>query len=354
MIGSTTAAPESTRLLAIDAARGLALIGMIVVNVGPILSENLLQRLWIAPYGRASVLFVLVAGVSMSMFLRPDRGRRRILVVLWRAALLIIGGLLLALLPHGVNVILPLYGGLFVVALLVYWMPTRVLVGLIVAFMVIGPLVFVGESLDHIGEPSPALLWSGDLPGLLHTLFVSRPYPLVVWIVPFLLGMILGRVDLRDRRIQRVMIIAGGVAAVVGLGASEVFARLFGVPDRGYGLLLTGVPHGQMPLWLISSLGSAVLVIGLLLRYWPKVSGVATPVAYAGQLALTFYVAHLLLLAAIRPAEGFTFIEGVTVSSMMIIGCLLVAMLWRRRFRTGPLEWALRGRWLELRPQGAA
>lgn len=350
VMGTITAASASKRLFAIDAARGLALIGMIIVNVGPVANESVFQRLWFLPYGRASVLFVLIAGVSMSLFLRADHGRRRIIVVLWRAAILIVGGLLLGLLPHGVNVILPLYGGLFLVALLLYRLPTSVLIGLITVFMIVGPLIFVGESLDHTGEPRPELAWSGDIPGLLHTLFLSRPYPLVVWIIPFVFGMMLGRMDLRERRGQKAMIITGGIAGVGALAAAELFPLLLGEPERGYGLLLTGVPHGQMPLWVISSVGSAIFVTGLLLRFWSHLSRFATPVVLAGQMALTFYVGHLFLLAALRPEDGFTFLQGVGVSLLAIGGCILGALLWMRHFRTGPLEWAIRGRWLELRP----
>lgn len=105
-----------------------------------------------------------------------------------------------------------------------------------------------------------------------------------------------------------------------------------------------------MPLWVISSVGSAIFVTGLLLRFWSHLSRFATPVVLAGQMALTFYVGHLFLLAALRPEDGFTFLQGVGVSLLAIGGCILGALLWMRHFRTGPLEWAIRGRWLELRP----
>lgn len=343
----TAAASSPRRLSAIDAARGVALIGMIIVNVGPVTADTVLQRVWLAPYGRASVLFVVVAGISISLLLRPGTARRRWLVVGWRSAILIPAGLFLALLPHGVNVILTLYGVLFLVALVVHRLPSWVLLAIVGVFAVIGPLLFVGESLDHLGEPRPVLEWSGDPLALLHILFVSRPYPLVVWIVPFLVGMLIGRINLRSRKVQWAMIIAGGIAAVGGVGLSELFSALWGTPDVGYGLLLTGAPHGQMPLWLISSIGSAALVLGLLLRFSDGSSPAITPLVIAGQMALTLYVLHLLLLAALRPDAGFAFPQGVAISLFVIAVCIGGAILWRQRFAVGPLEWALRGRWLE-------
>ena len=68
--------------MALDAARGLALVGMIIVNVGPTTVEGVLERLYLFPYGRASILFVVVAGIGMGMFLRarPARGRRSLML----------------------------------------------------------------------------------------------------------------------------------------------------------------------------------------------------------------------------------------------------------------------------------
>lgn len=63
-----------TRLHGLDLARGLAIIGMVIVNVGPTEVESLLQRIYLLPFGRASVLFVVIAGVGMGFLLRSRRG----------------------------------------------------------------------------------------------------------------------------------------------------------------------------------------------------------------------------------------------------------------------------------------
>lgn len=350
---TSAAAAGPGRLLAIDAARGLALVGMIIVNVGPVAAESGWHRLWLAPYGRASILFVVVAGISMSLFLRRGKAGRRTLVVLWRAGVLLTGGLLLGLLPHGVNVILPLYGALFIAALVLCWLPSWALISIATLFAAIGPVLFVGETLDHVGDGSFALRWDEGATDLLHTLFLTRPYPFVVWIVPFIVGMLLGRLTLSARRVQIMMIWVGAAATVIGLGASELLTTLYGPFTTGYGMLLTGTPHGQMPLWLLSSLGSATLALGLLLLLWHKIAAAAKPLVLAGQMALTLYVLHLIALAAVRPPPGFTALEGIGVSVLLITLCLAGAVLWRRRFQVGPLEWILRARWLEISPRRA-
>ncbi len=68
---------------------------MIIVNVGPVGSQSLLQRLYLLPYGRASVLFVVVAGIGMGYLLNRRPERERWSTVTWRAALLFAGGVAL-------------------------------------------------------------------------------------------------------------------------------------------------------------------------------------------------------------------------------------------------------------------
>lgn len=53
------------RLLGIDVARAVALIGMLMVHFGPEGDTDLLGRLYALPYGRASIPFVLVTGILM-------------------------------------------------------------------------------------------------------------------------------------------------------------------------------------------------------------------------------------------------------------------------------------------------
>ena len=69
------------------------------------------------------------------------------------------------------------------------------------------------------------------------------------------------------------------------------------------------------------------------------------PLAFAGQLALTFYVGHSL---AMRwwwyedLSDRFTYSEELVVVGFIFAGFVLVATLWRSRFRRGPLEEVLR------------
>ncbi|GGC16153.1 DUF418 domain-containing protein [Cellulomonas carbonis] len=345
------------RLLGIDAARGIALLGMIVVNVGPVEGEGALHRLYLLPYGRASVLFVVIAGIGMGFMLRSRRGeRRRWPTVAWRAGLLLVGGLALQLVTDDVSVILPVYGVLFLLALVLQRAPTSLLLGLALTMTLVGPVLYVGhvvlEGGEHLTEP----LELGDPVGtVLHGLVLSGRYPLVTWCVPFLVGLWLARLDLRDADVLRRMMLWGGLLAVAGFALSQVSRSALGrEADVGLGRLLTGAAHGQMPLWLVSSVAGAVFVVGLMVVVAPRVPRLAAPLADAGGLALTLYVLHVLVLAAVKPPDGFTLAQGMAVSLALSVSFLVAAVGWRRLVGTGPLEVLLRASWFRPPPTRAA
>lgn len=349
------------RLFSLDIARGLALLGMIVINVGPAEAQTLLHRLYLMPYGRASVLFVVVAGVGMGLMLRSRRrDARRWPIVLWRAGLLFIGGLTLQLVTDDVSVILPVYGALFALALVLQFVPRSGLLVLAATMTILGPVLFIAVmNLDG----GPYGWWSGLPVGeLSHDLLFSGRFPLVTWCVPFIMGMWLARLDLRSRPLLDRLIVVGGVAALGGFALSRISLALVGEgADVGFARLLTGAAHGQMPLWLISSVGGAVFVIATVQRLGPRPSWMLGPLAAVGQLPLTLYVLHIGILAVIRPEGGYSRTEGMAVSAVMIAAFIVVALVWRYFARTGPLEWLLRAPWFfprrrpvesALHPQG--
>ena len=337
------------RLLALDAARGLALAGMIVVNVGPTTVNGVWERLYLFPYGRASVIFVVVAGIGMGFFLRarPGRGRRSMTLV-WRAGVLLAGGLALQTLTSDVGVILPAYGLLFLSVLLLQYLPPAALITSAVAMTALGPVLYLQHATSESAAAHPGLVQLGNSSiEILHGLVLSGRYPLVTWAVPFVLGMWVAHLDLTHPVVIRRLLVWGTVSAASGVALSQIALGLLGAAaNDGYLRLLTGAAHGQMPLWLLSSCGGALFTIALLLRLWPKIQRVAWPLAAAGQLALTLYVLHVLVLAVIALPADVPVSTGAAISAVMIVACLALASLWRHRFSIGPLEWVVRATWL--------
>src|SRR5699024_9180386 len=134
------------RVSALDAARGLAIVGMIAVNVGPRGGSSLVEVLYRLPYGRASLLFILLGGIGFALLTRKAwqyRGALPWAVILWRAGLLLVLGLLLQELDHGVRVILTTYAALFLLALPLARARGRFLLLLAGLSVSLGPLLWI-------------------------------------------------------------------------------------------------------------------------------------------------------------------------------------------------------------------
>lgn len=205
------------------------------------------------------------------------------------------------------------------------------------------------------GEHKTRMPTLGEAPGdVIHSLFLSGAYPLFVWVVPFLGGMWLGRQDLRDRLVQRRLMLAGAATAVLAFVVSLVSTVLLGAEaDFGWERLLTGAAHGQMPLWLLSSIGSAALIIGAALWFWPKIRNRTLPLAHVGQLAFTLYVTHFFVIAAMGGRIDSRLV-GVPVTIGLVLAFTAAATLWVRHWGAGPLERVLRATWLTNTPRGEA
>lgn len=343
------------RLVGLDVARGLAILGMIIVNVGPVPATSLLHRLYLLPYGRASILFVTIAGLGMG-YLLANRRHRLWPDLLWRVLLLATLGLALQSMTDRVSIILQTYAALFLLAPLLWKLPSRALAALTATALVLGPGLIVYHEIVHPWhEGLKGVSLTTPLDDLLYSIALSGPYPLASWTVPFVVGLLLARVDLHHPGTTRRMIVWGAVAAVGGAVLAQASYAILGErADTGPLRLLTGVAHGQMPLWLISSVGGAVFIIGVCLRWEKMAPRVRGLLADTGRFAFTAYVLHVIVLALIKPADGFTLGTGILVSAILSAVVVGVATLWSRSGRPGPLEWLLRNSWLIGRsPAGA-
>lgn len=334
--------PARARLVGVDVARALAIVGMFAVHVGPMDELSLAGRVYALPHGRASLLFVLVAGVGVSLLSRtPDRMPRARRTLWWRAGLLLPLGFALQQLDHGVNVILQVYAVLFVVGVVAVTWSDRILlavIGLLTAVSV--PVMWYGTWTQPERFARDPLTGSEGAVGIVDGLLLSGPYPTLTWTVPFLLGMWLGRRDLGSARSHRWLLGLGGASAAVGLVIHEVAERTL---DGRAALLLDGSPHSQLPVWLLGGTGAAAFVLGASLWLGARVPRSLAPLPALGRLALTAYVLHLVVLAmagdVLRPGT-------LGASAAVVAGASLVLMLgawaWTAVSPRGPLERLLR------------
>ncbi len=344
---------KRVRLRGVDVARAVAVLGMVAVHFGPNpLPETFGGDLYGVFRGRASVLFVLLAGVGVALLARRGTGWRVRGRLLTRGALLLPLGMWLQGLDHNVLVILQYYAVYFLFAALLLSAPGWLIFIGIGFSLTLGPMLYLvgfdatprlfAEGYAAFGEPVGAVFYD---------LLLSGAYPLATWAAPLLFGILLGRLDLTSGRI-RIGMVSGGLAVAVGSAlVSRTFAPknaslLFDSPrypqDAGFERLFSSEPHSQMPLWLLGATASAIAVLGLCLLLADALPRAIQPLAATGQMALTVYVGHIILLStAPEIVERETVPAAVVSVGTFMVVVAVVCFLWRLLLPRGPLEAAL-------------
>lgn len=337
--------PQRLRLPGLDAARALALLGMVMVHVGPNYGDDWAGWLYALPHGRAAIGFVVLAGISVSLMAAGrDAGGRSATVVrlLWRACVLLPLGLWLQTLNITALVILPTYAALFVLAVGGLWLGRRALLAVVLLLAASGPVAGLALQVHTpMAFGYGSLEWGDPVPEILLGLAVSGPYPLLSWAAPFAFGLWLGRLQLERLATQWFLCIGGALVSATAIGTAYGLRVALGTPEYlvGWNNLLTMEPHSQMPLWLLSATGIAVAVIGGCLLLARVVGRVIGPLAAVGRLTLSYYVGHLLMLAG-WPAlgDGETASEALPVVAVLAVFAVVFAVIWLRLVRWGPLE----------------
>ncbi|XKH53998.1 DUF1624 domain-containing protein [Citricoccus nitrophenolicus] len=361
------------RLIGIDAARGLALIGLMAIHILPSYREDTGEPTltWQLFSGDSAALFALLAGVGLALSSggrTPHRGRQmtanRVGLAV-RAGLIAVVALVIASLMPPVDP--PAY------SILIYY---AVFFLLAIPFLHLGPkALFICAAVFGIVSPFllqqlPPVLpdWVSYNPTLEHVLadpasvasqlLLTGTYPALPYMAYILAGMALGRLNLRSIPVQAaiagagvalailanvvsyiLLYAAGGYQALLATGMTEDTldeAIVYGpelVPDTSSWWLAIATPHTNMPLAIASSLGMGLLVLGLFLLIANKAGQWLSPLAAMGAMTLTLYSAHLVALALElhyeEPALWFLAHLGVAVA---------FAWLWHRSIGQGPLE----------------
>jgi uncharacterized membrane protein len=361
----TPGTPVQSRLRGIDIARGVAIIGMVMVHVGPqdLPGAGLIGAAYRSSHGRAAILFIVLAGIGVSLLAggpgRPLESRpggapaRRRLEgtatrLWWRALVLLPFGLALQSLPTNVAVILQYYAVYFVIASGLMRLGDRALLGVAAVSATASPAVLI-----WLHQTAPAWFQPGvpewtDVARIARDILVTGYYPAIVWTAPLAIGIWLGRRQLRDARMARMLLIGGAAAAAAGFVLSDALVSVLGPAssEADWRQLATIEPHNQMPLWVVTSTGIATAVVGACLVVARLLPRLVWPMVAFGQLAFSVYVLHVLVLAwqpdwLIR--EQFV-PAWISVARFAVVSITL-ATLYRVVATRGPFEQLLRAPW---------
>jgi len=323
-LARTAAAPRrrGQRLVGLDVARCLALLGMVSTHVlSPVTPEGEISWTQDLAGGRASALFAVLAGVSIALLSgrrTPPTGRARWVAVRAlgvRALLIAAVGLTLGMLDSGLAVILTYYGVMFLLALPFIGLGARWLALLAAAWLVVVPVVShqLRPMLPDARGDNPAWGQLADPVPMLWELLLTGYYPALPWLAYLFAGMAVGRSELGRRTVQAGLLV-GGVALAVGATrvSDQLTAGRFSTQElyeAGFGMygttpaggsadyLLLVAPHSSTPFDLAQTIGSSLAVIGgcLLLLSWLPSPGVRFVAVLfgAGTMTLTLYSLHV-------------------------------------------------------------
>lgn len=371
------AGPSTARLLGVDLARGLAVFGMYAAHVGPDPAQGgVVGHLMELAHGRASALFAFLAGFSIMLITgrrtpRTGRaGRQAVAKVVIRALVLLLLGTALTLTGTPVEVILAFYGLYFLLVLPLHRLAAAPLAIIAAAGALVLPqILYVVQQTLSSREPGGIWTWPANADGLVSLLFTGS-YPALTWIPFVIAGMAVARLDLAATAVRTRLAITGAVLAVLGYGGSFLALHLvpgalkalgesawgeggsaasawwsdtWGYPSGGTPAgLLVASPHSETTLSVLANTGVALAVLmGCLAAVdaFPRLRRLARPVIAVGSMSLSAYVFHVLgiRLLGIEELPG----SPLHVLLAFIAAVSVLATLWSRRFRRGPLEWLL-------------
>ena len=331
-----------SRLAGVDLARGFAVLGMLAAHL--LDTERVLTpdpSTWVTLVnGRSSILFAVLAGVSISLVtggtrpLEPARRPRASARLAMRGALLWVIGVLLVMTGVPVYVILPAYALLFVLALPFIGVRARGL------FLTAGALALAMPWIQPVLDAAP--VWAG-VGGEELAALVGWNYPFTTWIAFLLAGMGIGRLDPRALPEQALLVTAGAALALAGYGAALLTAPA-AAGDAYLAAVLTAEDHSS-GLWeVIGSGGFAIAAIGVcLLLCRTPLRWIAIPVRAVGSMPLTAYVLQLVVWAVVAlsllgDTSDLYGIREAGLFTPLTLGLIVFCTAWTLLVGRGPLE----------------
>lgn len=349
------------RIIGFDIARAFAILGMVIVNYKIAMNAEGNGSQWLIALtgmleGRAAAVFVVITGVGLSLITNKARAsgdqallRSQRRTIGKRAVFLFGLGMLLFLLEWEAD-ILHYYGlYLFLASFYIAASSKALILSAAVLLASAQPLQILfdytrGWDASFLNYDS---FWT--IEGFIRNLLLNGFHPIIPWFCLFLVGMWLGRLDFSNPAIRmRLFVASSMIAATVEL-LSYALVRLTRDSigqDIAY-FLFTTKPMPPTLFYMVSGASTAIAFIILCIYLSERLRAYAATaaLAYMGQLALTHYVGHYVVLLVLSLFNG---LDGTSlmIATLMAIGFFIASLLgsywWRKRFSRGPIELIMR------------
>ncbi len=361
----------NTRIAGYDFARSLALFGLVAANFRPGVEQgkyglHLLIHVGLGLMQRGAVAtFLVLGGVGISLLTQQVRivsdahgirnSRKRLIK---RAASLLVVGICCNLIWH--TNFLGFYSICIAIGALLLTASNRWLWSLAFVFVLISVVfIFLAHGYfdyyefilnrDVLQDTNP---WTVE--GMVFRLYLSGFNSILSWTAFLLIGMWLGRQEVHPPRVRRNMLLGGIVVTLVA--ECVLWLLIFGARWLPSSFYPTSILEGRMDnmfiliksLDLFATCGTPIAIIGgslMLTERFPDAKW-TRPFIATGQLALTLYVAHLVIgrgmLEVLEVLEHKTLPFAIGSAVIFCICAVIFSHFWRKRYERGPLEWGIR------------
>ncbi len=350
------------RIIGLDVARALAVFGMIIVNFKIVLGTE--GATWAKSFagileGKAAATFVVLAGIGIAFMTKSSileqKAHKLNLVrkkLVKRALLLFILGIsYIVIWPAD---ILHFYGIYMLITLLLIKSSNKTIITTALSLIFIYPLLMIFINYET-GWDFITLnyhdFWT--IPGFIRNLFYNGFHPVVPWSSFMLMGYWLGKQDLHKVKFVKRCLTYSIITFISLQLFSFLLILLLANGDIKTTTELKEVlgtnPMPPLPIYMISGISIAFTIISacILLGYKFKDNKVIHILKQTGQLALTFYVAHVIvgmgIIEMINPDKIGNY--SIEFSVIYALGFSLLTMLftvvWLKYKKKGPLEWIM-------------
>ena len=351
----------NTRIAGYDFARSLALFGLAISNFSHSVDHTGFYLLDTLIQGGTIATFLVLGGIGVSLLAQRSQitndthgftdSRKRLIR---RAAFLLVVGI--CCWSIGQVSFLCFFSICIAVGALLLTVSNRwlwsfafifALIWVVLAFLMFDYYKVIDEFSRYWEGFQEGDPWTVE--GLVFRVYLYSFHVIFFWAAFLLIGMWLGRQDVLLRRVRR-NVFFGGIVALVLACAYWLLIPYVWMPSRPS---LADLPSTSSvllqftPLNIFATCGITAVIIGgslMLTEKYPDVKW-TKPFIATGQLALTLYIAHLVVGKGLLQALGIldkTFPFTIGSAVMFCICAVIFSHFWRKQFERGPIEWAMR------------
>jgi uncharacterized protein len=202
------------------------------------------------------------------------------------------------------------------------------------------------DTLDYLG------FWTFE--GFIRNLFFNGFHPVMPWTAFMLFGYWFGKQDLHnDKFIKKTFLVSTLIFISIQI-LSYLSISFLAEGNQEAALELTEIlgtnPMPPLPFYMFNGISIAFAIISacILIARRFEDSIIIGALHKTGQLALTFYVAHVIIgmgiIELVDPEKMGNYTVEFSVSYALVFSllCIVFAVIWRKYKKSGPLEWIMR------------